>query len=897
MNKKVIQIFEKNKFNTFEDLEILISELPTTKEQGDAMELFCKYFFKLNEELYQVKNIWLLEETPLEIKEELNLTTDFGVDLVLQTNDNKLFTIQSKFHADRSTSPTGDFQKTVAESKKASGFYIFQNSYDVPKNIKEKHSPLLLLLSTFLELENTSFFNDLYEHANKRAVVKEKYSPRPHQQRAIDNVVNGFSENFRGRYISACGTGKTLTSLWIHEALNSQKVLFLVPNLYLVRQTLKDWIEQRNEPFKFICVCSDQSIKDDEFDISVGEIGFPVTTNEEEIKHFFNEHTNEKIVVFSTYQSMEKVSSAIKNVDDFSFDICFSDEAHRTAGVNIKNSKILDDKFIPSKQRLFMTATPKIIKSNLINKFEDLNKDANMYDYFSMDNEKDYGPVFENYSFGEAIKDGVITNYQVHIPIIYDEDLQNKVDNTTFDKDTDLTFKELANSISLERVIQTQPNTNKIINFSANIENSIRFVSSVKSLDSDYMPSFIQHIDSKFNSGMRKLLMRDFSNTSKGILSNAKCLTEGVDIPDVDTVVFSDPRSSFVDIIQAIGRALRIDKQNPEKVANIVIPVFKTLEEEDFDEKYMHIYSILQSLKFTDQELSMDIDFINSSLSTNKVPKDGFENTKIKIYGVENADIESLRENIYLNIARFNSIDSIEIKKTGVGYEKSDDKKSYNTDFSVVRYNLEGLETLINKGLQVFKNKKIIEWEDFKKAYFDLHNKKVDNNFRSHAERTGVCKFENGKLSLTNSGNNFLNGDISLSDSFKLKTVSEDNVTWYPYNVLRKLSENSNHCNFLQFMYGPYLLQNTSSEEINKCLDRMKKVENYNYEIAKYNKSTRNNILLELNEEFKNDLIWDGQFREQDFMKDSQISAYFFVYLPNHFQCFGEEEVVKWMSV
>ena len=205
---------------------------------------------------------------------------------------------------------------------------------------------------------------------------------------------------------------------------------------------------------------------------------------------------------------MEKVSSAIKNVDDFSFDICFSDEAHRTAGVNIKNSKILDDKFIPSKQRLFMTATPKIIKSNLINKFEDLNKDANMYDYFSMDNEKDYGPVFENYSFGEAIKDGVITNYQVHIPIIYDEDLQNKVDNTTFDKDTDLTFKELANSISLERVIQTQPNTNKIINFSANIENSIRFVSSVKSLDSDYMPSFIQHIDSKFNSGMKKLLMR-----------------------------------------------------------------------------------------------------------------------------------------------------------------------------------------------------------------------------------------------------------------------------------------------------------------------------------------------------------------------------------------------------
>ena len=132
-----------------------------------------------------------------------------------------------------------------------------------------------------------------------------------------------------------------MTSLWIHEALNSQKVLFLVPNLYLVRQTLKDWIEQRNKPFKFICVCSDQSIKDDEFDISLGEIGFPVTTNEEEIKHFFNEHINEKIVVFSTYQSMEKVSSAIKNVDDFSFDICFSDEAHRTAGVNIKIQKFL----------------------------------------------------------------------------------------------------------------------------------------------------------------------------------------------------------------------------------------------------------------------------------------------------------------------------------------------------------------------------------------------------------------------------------------------------------------------------------------------------------------------------------------------------------------------------
>ena len=90
--------------------------------------------------------------------------------------------------------------------------------------------------------------------------------------------------------------------------MNSQKVLFLVPNLYLVRQTLKDWIEQRNEPFKFICVCSDQSIKDDEFDISVGEIGFPVTTNEEEIKHFFNEHTNEKIVVFQHINQWKKLA-------------------------------------------------------------------------------------------------------------------------------------------------------------------------------------------------------------------------------------------------------------------------------------------------------------------------------------------------------------------------------------------------------------------------------------------------------------------------------------------------------------------------------------------------------------------------------------------------------------
>ena len=138
----------------------------------------------------------------------------------------------------------------------------------------------------------------------------------------------------------------------------------------------------------------------------------------------------------------------------------------------------------------------------------------------------------------------------------------------------------------------------------------------------------------------------------------------------------------------------------------------------------------------------MDIDFINSSLSTNKVPKDGFENTKIKIYGVENADIESLRENIYLNIARFNSIDSIEIKKTGVGYEKSDDKKSYNTDFSVVRYNLEGLEALINKGLQVFKTKKIID--------FVNSNIRMDHGWLSSSRAWSfeVSKNERPKFSL-----------------------------------------------------------------------------------------------------------------------------------------------------
>ena len=77
----------------------------------------------------------------------------------------------------------------------------------------------------------------------------------------------------------------------------------------------------------------------------------------------------------------------------------------------------------------------------------------------------------------------------------------------------------------------------------------------------------------------------------------------------------------------------------------------------------------------------------------------------------------------------------------------------------------------------------------------------------------------------------------------------------------------------------------------------MKKVENYNYDVAKYNKTTRNNILFDLNKEFSDDLIWDGEFREQDFMKDSQISAFFFVYLPNHFLNFDEEKIVKWLSV
>ncbi len=492
----------------------------------------------------------------------------------------------------------------------------------------------------------------------------DKKKPRPHQTEAINATKEYFSnpKNARGKLIMACGTGKTYTSLKIMEALGPKITLFLAPSIALLSQTFREYAQEKSEPFYASIVCSDDKVgkskNEDNDDINFSELPIKSSTRLEDILsvHKKAQKENKRFIIFSTYQSALRIQEA-QRMGLNGIDLIICDEAHRTVGAmystnerDDKNAFTLchSDKNIKAKKRLYMTATPKVYSES--SKAKAKEKDNVIY---SMDDAEIFGEEIYTLNFSKAIALDLLTDYKVIILAVRKENLSGvtnsvnkkikelKAKGTKLDKklinnefvckivgthkglakqDLIVLDEENKEDHNLQNKYDTAPsqraiNFCKSINTSKNIKDSFETImecydEELKKKSFNNLKISIDHIDGTMNCKDRLEKLEELNefqpNTCK-VLSNARCLSEGVDVPALDSIVFFDGKSAMVDIIQAVGRVMR--KAKRKKRGYIILPIaleeseIKNLDEAVNNTNFKNIWKVIKALRSHDPSL------------------------------------------------------------------------------------------------------------------------------------------------------------------------------------------------------------------------------------------------------------------------------------------------------
>ncbi len=494
----------------------------------------------------------------------------------------------------------------------------------------------------------------------------DKKKPRPHQIEAIEETKKYFSDpkNTRGKLIMACGTGKTYTSLKIMEALEPKITLFLAPSIALLSQTFREYAQEKSEPFYASIVCSDDKVgkgkknknDDDIDDINFSELPLKPSTRLEDILSVYEkaQKENKRFIIFSTYQSAPRIKEA-QEAGLNGIDLIICDEAHRTVGAMYSSNERDDknaftlchsDENIKAKKRLYMTATPKVYSES--SKAKAKESDNVIY---SMDNEEIFGEEIYTLNFSKAIALDLLTDYKVIILAVRKENLsgvtnsvnkkisQLKAEGTKLDKKLinnefvckivgthkglakqDLIVLDDENKEDHNLQYDTAPsqraiNFCKSINTSKNIKDSFETImecydEELKKKSFKNLKISIDHIDGTMNCKDRLEKLEELNqfepNTCK-VLSNARCLSEGVDVPALDSIVFFDGKSAMVDIIQAVGRVMR--KAKRKKRGYIILPIaleeseIQNLDEAVNNTNFKNIWKVIKALRSHDPSL------------------------------------------------------------------------------------------------------------------------------------------------------------------------------------------------------------------------------------------------------------------------------------------------------
>ena len=654
----------------------------TEREKGTYFEDLIRTYLR-NEASYRdlYSEVWTYGEWA---KSHGLDARDTGIDLVARTQGtNELHAIQCKNYA-----PDYRIQKKDIDSFfTASGKQAFKHriivattnhwSEHAEEALRDQQTPVSKI--DLHDLENSQIDWSRYRPAAQPSLKAQK-SLRPHQRTAHEAVLAGLAQADRGKLIMACGTGKTFTSLKIAETLAGRggRVLFLVPSLALLSQALTEWSQESETPLHNFAVCSDSDVGkkksksdggDDRVQTLVHELRYPATTSaarlaEEIGKRHDGEHLS---VVYGTYQSIDVVSEAQQTYGLADFDLIICDEAHRTTGATFDGEdeshfvKVHDADFIRAAKRLYMTATPRIYGDSA-----KATAERDNVALYSMDDAAQFGRELYVITFSEAVKRGLLVDYKVIVLSIEEAHVSRRIQNLLKDENNQLKVDDAAKIIGCWKALSKQGLTDDVADDQQAMQRAVAFCQVIelqkgakthkvssknianmfqavveayqesRDPDDDEVAATLtceaEHVDGGMNASEKEAkldwLKAPTAADTCRILSNVRCLSEGVDVPALDAVLFLTPRNSQVDVVQSVGRVMRNapGKKRGYIVLPVVIPAGVEPHEALNDNKtYKVVWQVLQALRSHDDRFDAMV---------NKLDLIGKDTSKMEIIAV-----------------------------------------------------------------------------------------------------------------------------------------------------------------------------------------------------------------------------------------------------------------------
>ena len=590
---------------SFEEFEARVNRIAEEKDRGDAFEIFTEAFLATQPIAQCVKH-WVVGNIPLPLRERYRLPPDAtGIDGIYEAHDGSHVAYQVKYRQ-RPQLTYAEVAPFLGITERFTDRVIFTNAATLSDKAIQRTR--WFSREAFLALSTEALAKiGAWLKQKPISVLRAQPDPR-YQTQALADIKSTLAVHDRANVVMACGSGKTLVSLWAAEQAEPKTVLVLVPSLTLLQQTLQEWSEQTSwgSRFSYICVCSDKTVglKDDALNTDKSEVGFRVDTDPETVRRFLTRETNDVRIVFSTYQSAPVVGDGARGLPPF--DLAIFDEAHKTTGREGGLFSFgLFDPNIPIRKRLFLTATPRHIDIRHRDK-------EGEFKVKSMDDETIYGPRSHTLSFAAAVKKGIICPYKVIISLIDKQMVSDfaRRHGITIVKQDEISARWVANLIALQQAVE-KVGADNIITFHSRVKTAQEFAASEPRGISFHLPGHeVRHVNGAQRSSERGEIIRAFAAKSKAILTNARCLTEGVNIPAVDMVAFIDPRQSRVDIAQAVGRAMRKPRvETTKQCGYVLVPLFAgmgdkdSIEEAIRSEKFGVVADVLNALQEHDEEL------------------------------------------------------------------------------------------------------------------------------------------------------------------------------------------------------------------------------------------------------------------------------------------------------
>ena len=623
---------------------------------GNEFERLMKQYLSVDP-LYKERftNVYLWKEWAA-LRTEYD-GVDTGIDLVARESNGEYCAIQCKCFAEdtRVTKPQIDSFISASAGKLFTKRILVHTGSELGPNVRRTIEPLgsdFQVIGYGHLASRPIDWPDLRREVPEQLDYRiERFSLRPHQQEAFNDVINGFQDSDRGKMIMACGTGKTFTALRIAEEIAGigGRTLYLVPSIGLFSQAMREWAEQQGVQHRYIGICSDTSAGRKTEDVPIQELEIPVTTDPSKISEALGETDEDAMtVVFCTYHSLPIVESAQEQGAP-AFDIVLCDEAHRTTGIEEAGEETETSPFvlvhnadrIRAKKRLYMTATPRLYTEGA------KAKAANHHiEVFSMDDPATYGPEFHRLPFSRAVEQDLLSDYKVAIFTMYEPDADATLQGYVGAGGKEINITDATKFVGCWRALQNpegqsdddaanQPLT-RAIAFNNTIRNSKRLAehwngvieSATEQMPEDLRPLNFecetQHVDGQHNAFDRKTRIEWLKGSTAGacrILSNARCLSEGIDVPALDAVIFMTPKNSHVDIVQAVGRVMR--KAPGKQYGYIILPVAippgtDPANALDNNERFAAVWNVLRALRSHDDRLNAEI----NKIDLNKAPTD-----------------------------------------------------------------------------------------------------------------------------------------------------------------------------------------------------------------------------------------------------------------------------------